>query len=130
MDEDRQTRRVTIRLTPFQARRLWKLRTADLPEGARPRTVTEVLVRALLDASRSQDRDETVMDHEAGLSRPHSPATPAGPMQAAGSGEEPLTHSDEGFSYGDSETSASREEAVPGPNGHASSHGAMLAPSK
>jgi hypothetical protein len=58
MDEDRQTRRVTIRLTPYQARRLWKLRTADLPDGARPRTVTEVLVRALLDASRAVDRDE------------------------------------------------------------------------
>jgi len=59
MEEDRQTRRVTIRLTPYQARRLWKLRTADLPEGVRPRTVTEVLVRALLDASRAIDRDDT-----------------------------------------------------------------------
>ena len=60
MEEDRQTRRVTIRLTPYQARRLWKLRIADLPEGARPRTVTEVLVRALLDASRATDRDDVV----------------------------------------------------------------------
>jgi hypothetical protein len=64
MEEDRQTRRVTIRLTPYQARRLWKLRTADLPEGARPRTVTEVLVRALLDASRTLDRDEPSVHRE------------------------------------------------------------------
>ncbi len=64
MDEDRQTRRVTIRLTPYQARRLWKLRTADLPEGARARTVTEVLVRALLDASRAIDRDESVIHRD------------------------------------------------------------------
>jgi hypothetical protein len=64
MEEDRQTRRVTIRLTPYQARRLWKLRTADLPEGARPRTVTEVLVRALLDASRALDRDEPSVHRE------------------------------------------------------------------
>jgi hypothetical protein len=58
MEEETQTRRVTIRLTPFQAKRLWKLRTADLPEGVRPRTVTEVLVRALLDAARALERDE------------------------------------------------------------------------
>ena len=66
MDEDKQTRRVTIRLTPYQARRLWKLRSADLPEGARPRTVTEVLVRALLDASRAVDRDEAPVHREEG----------------------------------------------------------------
>jgi hypothetical protein len=58
MFEEKLPRRVTIRLTPYQSRRLWKLRSADLPEGARPRTVTEVLVRALLDAARAIDRDE------------------------------------------------------------------------
>jgi hypothetical protein len=43
-----QPRRVTIRLTPYEARLLWRLRIAGLPEGARPRTATTVLVHALL----------------------------------------------------------------------------------
>ncbi len=41
-------RKVTVRLTPFQARKLWELRTAGLPEGARPRSATQVIVDALL----------------------------------------------------------------------------------
>ena len=41
-------RKVTIRLTPYQARKLWELRTRGLPEGARPRSATQILVEALL----------------------------------------------------------------------------------
>jgi hypothetical protein len=41
-------RKVTIRLTPFQARKLWELRTQGLPEGARPRSATQILIEALL----------------------------------------------------------------------------------
>ncbi len=48
-----QSMRITIRLTPFQARQLWLLRNADLPAGAAPRTATAVLIRALLDASKA-----------------------------------------------------------------------------
>ncbi len=55
-EQQQQTRRVTIRLTPYQARRLWQLRSSDLPEGARPRTVTEVLIRALVGATRSPEQ--------------------------------------------------------------------------
>jgi hypothetical protein len=56
MREPRQPLRITIRLTPYQARRLWDLRTAGLPEGARPRTATEVLLNALLEAAERTDR--------------------------------------------------------------------------
>ena len=42
--------KVTIRLSPYEARALWMLRTQGLPEGARPRTSTQVLVHALLAA--------------------------------------------------------------------------------
>ena len=58
MEELRQTRRVTIRLTPWQARRLWQLRTAGLPEGEAPRTATEVLLRAITESTLPTD-DET-----------------------------------------------------------------------
>ena len=78
MEEDRQTRRVTIRLTPYQARRLWKLRTSDLPERVRPRTVTEVLVRALLDASRAIDRDDTPTPQEEMAVHDESPVPDTG----------------------------------------------------
>ena len=50
-EEQRLPAKVTIRLSPYQARALWKLRTLGLPEGARPRTSTEVLVHALLSAA-------------------------------------------------------------------------------
>ncbi len=50
-DEERLSVKVTIRLSPYEARALWKLRTHGLPEGARPRTTTEVLVHALLSAA-------------------------------------------------------------------------------
>jgi hypothetical protein len=46
-----QPRRVTIRLTPYEARLLWRLRTAGLPDGVRPRTATDVLVHALVRAA-------------------------------------------------------------------------------
>ncbi|HUQ05958.1 MAG TPA: hypothetical protein VM261_25825 [Kofleriaceae bacterium] len=49
-DEERLQVKVTIRLSPYEARALWKLRMKGLPEGARPRTSTEVLVHALLAA--------------------------------------------------------------------------------
>jgi hypothetical protein len=45
-------RRVTIRLTPFQARALSRLRTAGLPEGESPRSTTSVLIDALLKEAR------------------------------------------------------------------------------
>ena len=51
MDELKQTRRVTIRLTPWQARRLWQLRTVGLAEGEAPRTATEVLLRAITEST-------------------------------------------------------------------------------
>ncbi len=55
MEDLRQTRRVTIRLTPWQARRLWQLRTAGLPEGEAPRTATEVLLRAITESTLPTD---------------------------------------------------------------------------
>jgi hypothetical protein len=62
MAQENEPRRVTIRLTPYQARKLWKLRTHGLPGGARPRTVTEVLVGALLKASSTVDGVAGVAD--------------------------------------------------------------------
>jgi hypothetical protein len=50
-DRDGQPAKITVRLTPFEARALWQLRTEGLPLGARPRTATEVIVHALLDAA-------------------------------------------------------------------------------
>jgi hypothetical protein len=47
MNDMKQTRRVTIRLTPWQARKLWELRTKDLPAGSEPRGVTEVIIASL-----------------------------------------------------------------------------------
>jgi hypothetical protein len=79
MFEEKLPRRVTIRLTPYQSRRLWKLRTAGLPEGARPRSVTETLVHALLDAARAVEQDEPSVT----ASEPGN--TPMGPtVEAAG----------------------------------------------
>ena len=52
MDDRQQPRRVTIRLTPYQARALWKLRNHHLVEGQLPRSVTAVLVEALLRQAR------------------------------------------------------------------------------
>jgi hypothetical protein len=51
-DRQQQPHRVTIRLTPYQARALWKLRTNALVEGQTPRTVTHVLVEAMLKEAR------------------------------------------------------------------------------
>jgi hypothetical protein len=48
MKGTQQPRRVTVRLTPYQARLLWAMRTGGLPDGAEPRTATEVIVAALL----------------------------------------------------------------------------------
>jgi hypothetical protein len=55
MEELKQTRRVTIRLTPWQARRLWQLRTVGLAEGEPPRTATEVLLRAITESKLPTD---------------------------------------------------------------------------
>jgi hypothetical protein len=52
MDDRQQPRRVTIRLTPYQARALWKLRNHNLVEGQLPRSVTAVLVESLLRQAR------------------------------------------------------------------------------
>lgn len=52
--EEKLTRRVTIRLTPYQAKLLWRLRTEGIPEGGTPRTVTEVLIRPLREAERKE----------------------------------------------------------------------------
>lgn len=41
-------KRISIRLTPFQARKLEELRVEGLDPGAEPRTTTEVLVDALM----------------------------------------------------------------------------------
>jgi hypothetical protein len=58
-DRQQQPHRVTIRLTPYQARALWKLRTHALVEGQTPRTVTHVLVEAMLKEARHiEDTDE------------------------------------------------------------------------
>ena len=62
-DRQQQPHRVTIRLTPYQARALWKLRTTALVEGQTPRTVTHVLVEAMLKEARhieDTDVDEVV----------------------------------------------------------------------
>jgi hypothetical protein len=50
-DEERLSVKVSVRLSRYEARALWKLRTHGLPEGARPRTSTEVIVHALLAAA-------------------------------------------------------------------------------
>ena len=50
-EDERLQVKVTVRLSPYAARALWKLRTQGLPEGARPRTSTEVIVHALLAAA-------------------------------------------------------------------------------
>ena len=56
MEDRRQSSKITIRLSPYEARALWRLRTKGLPAGARPRTITQVLVHALLDAA-TRDED-------------------------------------------------------------------------
>ena len=58
MEDVRQSRRVTIRLTPWQARRLWELRIAGVPEGQRPRTATEVLLRAVVESKSAHNGDD------------------------------------------------------------------------
>jgi hypothetical protein len=55
MEDLMQPSKITIRLSPFEARALWKLRTQGLPAGARPRTITQVLVHALLEAATRDD---------------------------------------------------------------------------
>lgn len=47
MSELKQARRISLRLTPWQARQLWRLRTEGLLEGQPPRTVTEIFVKGL-----------------------------------------------------------------------------------
>jgi hypothetical protein len=54
-DRSRQLSKITIRLSPYEARALDKLRTKGLPAGARPRTITQVIVHALLDAATRDD---------------------------------------------------------------------------
>lgn len=39
-----QPRRISFRLTPYQARQLWRLRTQWVPEGQPPRTATEIII--------------------------------------------------------------------------------------
>jgi hypothetical protein len=57
MEERKQSSKVTIRLSPYELRALWKLRTKGLPTGALPRPITQVIVHALLDAAtREEDR--------------------------------------------------------------------------
>ena len=74
MAQENKPQRVTIRLTPYQARKLWNLRTHGLPGGARPRTVTEILVGALLKASSTVYGDAGVADegepHDGGGAAP------------------------------------------------------------
>ncbi|HEY5949024.1 MAG TPA: hypothetical protein VIV40_26210 [Kofleriaceae bacterium] len=55
MEDQSQPSKITIRLSPYELRALWRLRTQGLPEGARPRTITQVLVHALLDAATRED---------------------------------------------------------------------------
>ena len=55
MEDRRQSSKITIRLSPYELRALWRLRTKGLPAGARPRTITQVLVNALLDAATRED---------------------------------------------------------------------------
>ena len=55
MEERKQSSKITIRLSPYELRALWKLRTKGLPTGARPRPITQVIVHALLVAA---TRDE------------------------------------------------------------------------
>lgn len=64
MDERRQPSKITIRLSPYEARALWRLRTKGLPAGARPRTITQVLVHALLDAATRADESSPPRDRE------------------------------------------------------------------
>lgn len=59
MEEPKQLSKITIRLSPFEVRALWKLRTKGLPDGARPRTITQVIVHALLDAANREDNSPT-----------------------------------------------------------------------
>lgn len=47
MSNEQQGRRISFRLSPYQARMLWKLRHADIPEGGQPRTTTAVFIKAL-----------------------------------------------------------------------------------
>jgi hypothetical protein len=44
MEMSDQNRRVTLRLTPYQARQVWRLRNEGVPDGRLLRTVTEVLI--------------------------------------------------------------------------------------
>lgn len=55
MEDRRQPSKITIRLSPYEARALWRLRTKGLPAGARPRTITQAVVYALLDAANRED---------------------------------------------------------------------------
>lgn len=55
MEERRHSSKITIRLSPYEMRALWKLRTRGLPAGARPRPITQVVVHALLDAATRDD---------------------------------------------------------------------------
>jgi hypothetical protein len=55
MEDRRQSSKITIRLSPYELRALWRLRTKGLPTGARPRTITQVLVHALLDAAACEE---------------------------------------------------------------------------
>jgi hypothetical protein len=57
MSSDTPQRKVTIRLTPFQAKKLWELRTSGLPEGARPRPATQILIEALLTHAENTTQD-------------------------------------------------------------------------
>jgi hypothetical protein len=71
-----QPRRVTVRLTPYQARSLWALRTAGLPDGAEPRTATEVIVNALLQVATLNGEPPGAETEEEMLPQMHSSVDP------------------------------------------------------
>lgn len=75
MDDLKQPGRVTIRLTPFQARAVMKLRTYGLTEGQRARTVTAVLVEAALKAAK--DLPESTDQTQAASTTNAAPDVPA-----------------------------------------------------
>lgn len=74
MDEERRhPTKITVRLSPFEARALWRLRTAGLPPGARPRSITEAVVHALL---RAADPTRDARDEHARDARARDAPTP------------------------------------------------------
>jgi len=72
MEDTRHSLKITVRLSPYEARELWRLRTDGLPDGARPRTITQVVVTALLEAAARSKEDLEVEEHEERAEQPPS----------------------------------------------------------